>query len=76
MRPNTIVLPEPGIDDGLSLIERGKPLGIQDFTAQCSIEAFIVSILPRATGINAQWFDADFGQPVLQVTCDKLWAIV
>ena len=65
MRPNTIVLPEPGIDDGLSLVERGKPLGIQDFTAQRSIEAFIVSILPRATGINAQWLDADFAQPVL-----------
>jgi len=76
MRPNTIVLPEPGIDDGLSLVERGKPLGVQDFTAQSSVEAFIVSILPWAAGIDAQRLDANFCEPVLQVTCDKFWAIV
>ncbi len=76
MWPDTIVLPEPGIDDSLRLIERSKPLGIQDFTAQRSIEAFIVSILPRATRIDAQRLDADLGQPVLQVTCDELGTIV
>ena len=48
MRPDTIVLPEPGIDDSLRLIERSKPLGIQDFTAQRSLYPFdLQSILDR-----------------------------
>jgi|TARA_Y100001001_G_scaffold76739_1_gene74641 hypothetical protein len=49
MRPDTIVLSEPCVDDGLGLIERDKPLGVQDFTAQRSIEAFIVSIFPKTS---------------------------
>ena len=65
MRPDPIVLSEPYTEDGLGLIERFKPLGIQDFTSQGPIEALIACSLPRATRINVQWLDADFGQLVL-----------
>ena len=42
-----IVLPEPFIDDDLGLFGDVEPLSIEDFMAERSIEAFVVSILPR-----------------------------
>ena len=46
MRANFVVLPEPGIDGDLSLLGGVEPLRIQNFPTQCSIEAFVVAILP------------------------------
>jgi hypothetical protein len=47
MRPDVVVLFEPLIDDGLCLSCCCEPFGVENFTTQCSVEAFIVSILPR-----------------------------
>ena len=46
MGTRVIVLPEPVIDDDLSLFRCGEPLGIQDFPAKCSVEPFVVAVLP------------------------------
>lgn len=47
MRAGVIVLPEPVIDDDLSLFRCCEPFDVQNFSAQGPIEPFIVSILPR-----------------------------
>jgi len=45
MGSNPIVLSEPGINDDLSLFGGVEPFGIQDFSAQCTVEALVVSVL-------------------------------
>ncbi len=47
MRPDLIVLFEPLIDDGLSLAGSAKPFSVEKLSAERSIEALIVTILPR-----------------------------
>ena len=42
-----VVLSEPLVDDDLSLLSRGEPFGVEHFVAQGSVEAFVVSVLPR-----------------------------
>ncbi len=46
MWPNTIVLSEPGIDDDLGLFGGVEPFGVQDFSAQCAVEALVVAVRP------------------------------
>jgi len=65
MRPDMIVLPEPNIDDGLCLVDCAEPLSIEHFGPQCAVEAFVISILPRAARIYLYRFDTRFGEPVL-----------
>jgi len=46
MWSHVVVLSEPLVDDDLSLLCSGEPLGIENLAAQRSIEAFVVSVLP------------------------------
>ena len=71
-----IVLPKPCVDDDLSLFNVREPLGVQYLSAQSSVEAFIVTILPWATGIDLDWRDADFLEPRLQIAGDELCAVL
>jgi hypothetical protein len=47
MRADVVVLSELLIDDDLGLLCRSKPLGVEHLAAQRSVEAFVVSVLPR-----------------------------
>ena len=47
MWADVIVLPEPLVDDDLSLLCRVEPFGIEHLVATGTVEAFIVSVLPR-----------------------------
>ncbi len=47
MWSHVVVLSEPLIDDDLSLRRRGEPLGIEHLVAKGTVEAFVVSVLPR-----------------------------
>ena len=51
MWSHVVVLSEPLIDDDLSLRRRGEPLGIEHLVAKGTVEAFIVSVLPLASGL-------------------------
>jgi hypothetical protein len=65
MRPDLVILSEPDVDGGLSLSGRVEPLGVQNLLAQGSVEAFIVSVFPRAARIDPDGFDADLDEPLL-----------
>ena len=52
MRPDGIVVPSPGFDDCLGLVEGVEDLAIQQFVTQLAIEAFAIAILP-----GTAWFD-------------------
>jgi hypothetical protein len=49
VRPDVIVLSEPGVDDDLSLFDGREPFGIEDFFSERAIKAFIISILGIVT---------------------------
>ena len=60
-----IVLFQPDIDDDLSLLDCREPFGVEDFTPEGPIEAFIVSVLPGTAGIDLDRLDANFAKPGL-----------
>ena len=47
MGTDLVILFEPSVDDSSGLIDRDKPLRIENFSAERSIEPLIVPILPR-----------------------------
>jgi len=47
MRTGVIVLSEPVFDNDLSLLRRREPLGVEHLMTQGTVEAFVVSVLPR-----------------------------
>lgn len=72
MRADGVVLFEPDGDGGLSLADGVKPFGVQHLAAQRAVEALIVSVLPRRSGIDAKRRDADLDQPVLKLLSDEI----
>ncbi len=76
MRPDLVVLSEPDIDCDLGLPSAVEPLGIENLPAQCSVETFVVAILPWATWIDLHWLDADLFQPALERRSNELRAII
>ena len=55
-----IVLPQPGIDCDLSLFIAVEPFGVKDLSSECSVEAFVISVLPWAAWINFQRLNQQF----------------
>ena len=71
-----IVLSQPYSDDDLGLFDCAEPLCIEHFSAQCAIEAFVVTVFPGTTWIDADRFDANFPEPALEVCGNELRPIV
>ena len=65
VRSDLVVLPEPNIDSDLGLPCGVEPFSVEYFFSQGAVEAFVVSIFPRAARIDLHWFDTDPLQPVL-----------
>ncbi len=59
MRADVVVLPEPRVDDDLRLPGRREPLGVENFTPQRPVEAFVVAVLPGRARIDAYRLNAD-----------------
>jgi hypothetical protein len=53
-----IVLLEPVIDDGLSLLDYGDPVGLFEPPTQVPIEQLVVSVFPIGSRVDADRFDA------------------
>jgi len=70
-----VVLP-PVFDDDLSFFERIKYLTVEQLVAHSSVEAFAISVLPRAAWLNECGLCSDSSNPVSDGLCDELRAIV
>ena len=64
MRPERVILLPPPFDNHLRLLKRIENLPVEHFISQFSIERFIVSILPGATGFDKKRFDSNPFKPV------------
>ena len=71
-----VVLPEPLVDDDLSLLRRREPLGVEQLAAMGPVEAFVVSVYPRDPRIDTYGLDPDPGKPGVEVLSDELRTIV
>ncbi len=61
MGPDLVVLSKPLINHVLGLKGCTEPFSIKDFTAQRSVEAFVISVLPRCSGVDPDRLGPDFG---------------
>jgi len=60
-----IVLFQPGVDYDMSLFNCREPFGIEDLSSKCTIEAFVIPVLPGTAGVDLDWLDADLLKPGL-----------
>ena len=61
-----VVLSEPPTNDSSGLIYRSKPLPVEDFSSECAIEAFVVTVFPGAARIYLDRLDTNLGEPSLE----------
>ena len=54
MWPDSIVLSAPVLDEYLCLFKGVEDLNIEQAVSELAVEAFTVSVLPRATGFDEQ----------------------
>ena len=76
MRPDSVVVSAPAFDDDLRLLQRVEDFAIKQFVAQACIEAFDVTILPRAARCDEGGFRANGSNPFLHSFSDELGTIV
>ncbi len=76
MWAQAIVLSEPGSDDDLGLLGGVEVFCVEDFAAQCAVDALVVTVLPRRPWIDLDRLDPDLSQPVLQCCSGELRAII
>ena len=65
MWPDLFVLSEPYVDGDLGLLGGVEPLGVEDFATKCSVEALVVSVLPRTPWLDLNWVGAGLLEPGL-----------
>ena len=65
------VLPEPNTDCDLGLSCGVEPLRVEHFPHQCSVETFVMSVLPRIARKELQRLDSDLLQPMLEAFGDE-----
>jgi len=63
MRSDFIVMPPPDFDEDTGFDPVAKPLHVQAFVAELAIEALVVAVLPRLTGVDQGGIDLSFSEP-------------
>src|SRR5690242_2858327 len=76
MRPDSVVVPSPALDDDLRLAQRVEDLAIEKLVAQTRIEAFDEAVLPWAARRDVGGLRADRADPLLHRFGNELRAIV
>ena len=64
MRPDSVVLSAPVLDENLCLFESVEDLNIEQTIPELAVEAFTVSVLPGAAGFDEQRGGSKAAQPL------------
>ena len=75
MGAGVVVLPEPVIDDDLSLLLCREPLRIENLSTESPVETLVVSVLPGRCRIDADRLDANASKPGLRRFCCELRSV-
>lgn len=76
MRPLSIVVSPPCLDDDLSLGEAVEDLTVEQFIAQLRVEFFAVTVFLRAARLDECGLRAHCYDPIPNGLGDELWAVV
>jgi len=76
MWPDRVVVAPPALDDDLGFSQRVEDLAVEQLVAQARVEAFDVTILPRAARCDVGGLCTDRGDPLLHGFGYKLRSIV
>src|SRR5262249_44210862 len=74
MRPDSVVVPSPTLDDDLGFAQRIEDLAAEKLIAQARAEAFDKAVLPRTAGRDVSGLRADGGDPFLRRLGEELRA--
>jgi len=59
-------MPAPVLDDHLGLFQRVKDFSIKQLISEPAVKALVITVLPRAAGLDKRCFNLEFVQPVLE----------
>ena len=76
MRPDRVVVLPPRLDEAPRLVKGSKPMFVQAFIAQSTVEALDVGVLHRLARLDEVQLDATAVRPGIQGAARKLWAII
>ena len=76
MRPDGVVVPSPLFNHDLGLFQSVEDLAVEKFIAQLRVEAFTVSILPRAARHDVSRLRSHGCKPFAKGLCDELRPVV
>jgi len=76
MRSDLVVVATPGFDDDLRLGATPEPFERQAFVAELAVEAIVVTVLPRLSGVDVGGLDLLLGEPLQDCLTDELRAVV
>ena len=76
MRADGVVVPSPGFDQDLRLLQRVEDLAVEQLVAELGVEALDVAVLPGGAGLDVGGLRADGGDPVPQGPGQELRAVV
>ena len=76
VRPNSVVVTAPVLDDDLGLLEGIEDLAVEQLVSEPRVEAFTVAVLPRGARCDIGGPGADGGDPVAHRVGDELGAVV
>ena len=76
MRPDSIVLSAPVLDENLCLFEGVEDLNIEQTISEFAVETFTVSVLPRTAGFDEQRGGSKPAQPLTHCPGCELWSVV
>ena len=76
MRPDSVVLSAPVLDENLCLFESVEDLNIEQAISELAVEAFTVSVLPRGVRFDEQRGGSKSAQPFTHCLGCELWSVV
>ena len=72
MRSHSVIVPAPALDDDLGFSQRVEDFAVEEFVTQARVEAFDISVLPRAAGLDERRLRAYSRDPLLHSLSHEL----
>ena len=76
MQSDLVVVATPGFDDDLRLSATPEPFERQALVAELAVEALVVGVLRRLSGVDVGGLDLLLGEPPQDCLTDELRAVV
>jgi hypothetical protein len=76
MRTHGVVVPSPGLDHNLGLVERVEDLPVEQLVTQFSVEGFAIAILSGTARLDIGGLGSNGRNPFPKCRCHELGAVI